>query len=101
MGKITTTSFQKYWGINIMNFEVTLNNIIRNNLPIIFENLELKDEMELINDLNFDSITLMQLILDIEAEFNIFFDENTLYEDITNIGLLKSYIKRKINEKDS
>lgn len=84
-----------------MNFENTLNNIIRNNLPIIFENLELKDEMELINDLNFDSITLMQLILDIEAEFNIFFDENTLYEDITNIGLLKSYIKRKINEKDS
>lgn len=84
-----------------MNIKNKLYEIIKNELSIIYEGIPLNDDLELINDLGYDSITLMQLVLDVEETFSIEFDEDTNYEEISTIGLLVNYITEKIHERDN
>lgn len=82
-----------------MNIEEKILEIIRNNLSVIYDDLEITDNLNLTYELGFDSITLMQLILDIEDEFEIEFDD-TDYNDINSILDLKNYIISKIKERE-
>lgn len=53
----------------------------------------LNDNIDLVDDLNFDSITLIQLIVTIEDEFNITFpDEIFSMEYLRSYRYLKKYI---------
>ena len=72
--------------------------IVKNSLSLVYEEVEIKDNLDFINDLGFDSITLMQLIVSVEEHFNITFDDDTDYKDVSNILLLEKYIKNKIDE---
>jgi len=84
-----------------MNVENQLYDIIRRNISVIYENVNITDETELIRDLGFDSITIIQLILDVEESFNIEFDDEAEYEDISVIKNLKKYIIRKTQIKEN
>jgi len=70
-----------------------------NNLYTIIENQlstphELNDDIRLIEDLGMDSLALMSLVLDIEDEYDISFDDgNLLFENFNRIGDLKNIIK--------
>ena len=53
----------------------------------------LNDQIDLINDLSFDSITLIQLVVMLEDEFNITFpDEVFSMEYLRSYKYLKNYI---------
>jgi len=70
-----------------------------NNLYTIIENQlstphELNDDIRLIEDLGMDSLALMSLVLDIEDEYDISFDDgNLLFENFNRIGDLKNIIE--------
>ncbi|MEN8908188.1 MAG: acyl carrier protein [Clostridiales bacterium] len=70
--------------------------IIRNSKYLVDEN-KIHDEMELIEDFGMDSISCIQLTVDIEKEFKISFDDQHLnIEMIKTYGKLKNYILSKI-----
>ena len=53
----------------------------------------LNDQIDLINDLSFDSITLIQLVVMLEDKFNItFYDEVFSMEYLRSYKYLKNYI---------
>ena len=60
----------------------------------------LNDDMLLIEDLGMDSLRLMNLVLDIEDEFGISFDDgNLLFENFNRIGDLRDIIEKLESEK--
>ena len=93
---MTTLFSPNYW--TNMNVKKELYEIVKNSLSLVYEEVEIKDNLDFINDLGFDSITLMQLIVSVEEHFNITFDDDTDYKDVSNILLLEKYIKNKIDE---
>ena len=62
----------------------------------------LNDDMRLIEDLGMDSLALMNLVLDIEDEFGISFDDvNLLFENFNRIGDLRDIIEKLESEKNN
>lgn len=62
----------------------------------------LNDDMLLIEDLGMDSLGLMSLVLDIEDEFGISFDDgNLLFENFNRIGDLRDIIEKLESEKNN
>ena len=77
------------------NNKSVLFNLIQQNSKV--ENLEINDHINLVNDLSFDSIDLMNLIVSIENEFGISFDIDDLdYEKIVYLNELESLIDTKL-----
>ena len=73
--------------------------IIQDSVSILYENVPIKNDTDIINGLGFDSISIIQLILEIESEFDIQFDDNLKYEDIATLKDLENYISAKITNK--
>lgn len=62
----------------------------------------LNDDMLLIEDLGMDSLRLMNLVLDIEDEFGISFDDgDLLFENFNRIGDLRDIIEKLESEKNN
>ena len=61
---------------------------------------KLNDNMRLIEDLGMDSLGLMNLVLEIEDEFDISFDDgDLLFENFNRIGDLRDIIEKLESEK--
>lgn len=75
------------------NIRETLKDIIINCAQKNITKDEITDQTLLIDDLNFDSISIMKLIVDIEAKFKLVFsDQFLLIDNISNVGILTDYI---------
>ena len=72
--------------------------IIKENISEIFESVEVTEESKFIDDLGFDSVSLMQLIIELENHFEIeFFDID--FEQVDTAGKMYEYIERKLDKK--
>lgn len=80
-------------------FENAIFEIIRNCTSVLYEDGEITRATNLTEDLDFDSITLMQLIIEIEETFNIRFEDDVEFDSINNVGKLID-IARSKTEKD-
>lgn len=58
---------------------------------------EIQDEADLVYDLGYDSLSLVNLIVDIEDTFNIEIDDDEL-ENVYKYGKLVNYVTSKISE---
>ncbi|MCI8371887.1 MAG: acyl carrier protein [Lachnospiraceae bacterium] len=76
--------------------ENLLKELIKECVSVIYEDIEIQDDTDLINDLGFDSIGLMQLILEIESKFNITFNIDLKYEEISTFSNLSKYVEERI-----
>lgn len=85
--------------MSIMRLHENLIKVIKNSISVIYEDIEIGSETNVLRDLGFDSITVIQLIVNIEEEFNIEFDESVQYEDIETFDKLKRYIEIKLEDK--
>ena len=73
--------------------------LIKNNLSVIYENEKISSETDLIKDLSFDSITIIQLILDIEETFDIEINDEIEYEELVLVGKLEKLIIDKLKKR--
>lgn len=87
--------------MNVKEIKNKLLEIIKECTSIVYEDVDLSTVTDIIKDLGFDSITLMELIIEIESKFSIEFDDDLQYEEISNIDKLESYILKKIKEKET
>lgn len=76
----------------IITSEERLKNIIKNNTKKSINVDNINDDTDLILDLEFNSMSIIQLVVDIETEFNIELNDDILISDI-----LTSYKKLKEN----
>lgn len=83
-----------------MSIKHELISIIKQNTSIIYEDVVLSDETDILNDLGFSSITIMQLIVEIEDKFGIEFDEMLQYEEIDTLKKMSNYVTEKVSDKD-
>ena len=58
---------------------------------------EIQDEADLVYDLGYDSLSLVNLIVDIEDTFNIEIDDDEL-ENVYKYGKLVNHVTSKISE---
>lgn len=84
----------------VMSIKHELISIIKQNTSIIYEDVVLSDETDILNDLGFSSITIMQLIVEIEDKFGIEFDEMLQYEEIDTLEKMSNYVAEKVSDKD-
>ena len=74
--------------------------ILKENTSEMFENLEVTDSTRFIEDMGFDSVSLMQFIIELEEEFGIeFIDIN--FEQIETVGNMVDYIQKELEGKVS
>ena len=60
---------------------------------------DIKDEMTLVDDLAFDSLTFVQMVLMLENEYNIKFDDEYInIEKLQTVKDVAEYIETKIGE---
>lgn len=71
--------------------------IVKENVSELFESEKLSDESMFIDDLGFDSVSLMQLIIEVEEQFSIEFDDIN-YGEVDSVGKMYEYIMKKIDE---
>lgn len=83
-----------------MSIKHELISIIKQNTSIIYEDVVLSDETDILNDLGFSSISIMQLIVEIEDKFGIEFDEMLQYEEIDTLEKMSNYVTEKVSDKD-
>lgn len=83
-----------------------MNNIAKEIIDIIricrsdiYSDIEVSKECNLIEDLGFDSITLMQLIVEIEEKYSIVMDD-AIYEQVVVVEELIKLVEKKIEEKE-
>jgi len=70
--------------------------LVRNYCQYDADNLRLDGDLR--EDYGIDSITLVELLVDIESEFDIVFDSSFLsYESFSTAGSLADHIDQKIN----
>lgn len=74
--------------------------IIYDNTAIDYEDVNINEVKDLIADLGMDSINIMQLLIDIETQFNFRFDDDLEYEAIKTIDLLCDFVMKKVLKKD-
>ena len=56
---------------------------------------------DLVNDLGFDSITLIKMVIEIEKEFGFFFEDEKLdFSELTKLSKLLEYIEGKMEKKE-
>lgn len=80
--------------------EQQLKRLVLENTLSLEQTEDIGDETDLINDLNYDSIAAIQLIVDIENTFNIEVEDAYLsLEAIAQFGKLKSGILRQLEAK--
>lgn len=80
--------------------EEKLKSLIIKNTRIKFEIIEIEDDLNLINDLLYDSLSFIQLIVDIEREFKIKFEDEKLdLSYIESYKNLKNYIIERLQIK--
>jgi acyl carrier protein len=61
------------------------------------DTLVFREDTTLTRDLGFDSINIIQLIVEVEAQFNIEIEDDDLgVENISNFGKLCSIIEKKL-----
>ena len=61
------------------------------------DDIKISKETKLIEDLHYDSITLISLIIEIETHFKIVFDyENLYFNDVSNVESLYNMIVSSI-----
>ena len=54
---------------------------------------DITDNMNLIEDLNYDSIKMIQLIVEVEEKFNLFIDiEHVPIKELYNVGTFINYV---------
>ena len=75
-----------------------LKEVIKECVSIIYEEKEIQDDTDLINDLGFDSISLMKMVLEIESRFKISFEIDLKYEEISTFLNLYKYVEERIEE---
>ena len=81
------------------DFEKDLKKIIKENTYVSLDDDDFKDDTDLIVDLGYDSLSIVNLIADIEKYFKIEFEINELISEIiANYGNLKKCISRKIKK---
>lgn len=74
--------------------------IVRDNSAMAALKDNIDDFDEFIEDLNFDSLSTVRMIADIEAEFGIEFDIDELFSDsMSAYGSLRECIIKKLEEK--
>ncbi len=79
------------------DIEDRLKNIISANSKIAANEMVINEESDLIDDLGFDSLLMVQLIVDVEETFNFEFNYEELDMNVLRkYGNLKSYIITKI-----
>ena len=72
--------------------------MVKENLSEVFEEEIIQDESKLIEDLGFESVTMMQLIIEAENYFGIeFYDVS--FEEIETVGQMYSFIEKRVAEK--
>jgi len=71
--------------------------IVQQSVSEIYSDVKVTESSHLVNDLGFDSITLMQMVIEIEEAFDIEMDD-AQYENIIEIKELILYVKQKINK---
>lgn len=69
---------------------------IQSNIPLIYGDIEISDNMDLVNDLGYESISLIKLITDIENDFNIIFDYDIDLESVLIISNLINYVETQL-----
>lgn len=76
------------------DFEMKLEKIVKNGMENYMVT-ELNDTTNLFEDLGYDSISIMKLIIDIEEEFGAELDMDYLDIDDLTIGKLKNLVSNK------
>lgn len=72
--------------------------ILKENTSEVFENIKISDDTRLLEDLGFDSVSLMQLIIEIEEEFGIEFSDIN-FEQVETVGKMFIYVQKATKEK--
>ncbi|RDU22385.1 acyl carrier protein [Anaerosacchariphilus polymeriproducens] len=79
-----------------MNVKNKIYNLVILKSKIKKEKTDMKDSDDLIYDLGLGSLSLVELIVDIECEFDIEIDEDDI-EQIYKFGDLVNYVTEKVN----
>jgi acyl carrier protein len=70
-----------------------LNQLIQKDAKGIDSSFEFQNETDLINDLGYDSVAIIQLVVNIEIEFYFEFgDTDILVDNLVKYGNLKDYV---------
>lgn len=81
-----------------MNILDDVKQIIKDATSVVYEDVNIEENTDLLTDLGFDSISLMQLIVELESHFSIEFDYSLQFEDINTVKKLANYIESFINQ---
>lgn len=82
-----------------MNVCDVLKDMIMSLSPNCISGEAISSSTDLIKDLGFDSIIIVQLIINVETEFGFEFDDEMLgFEGIVNFGKLVEYVEKKCCE---
>lgn len=71
--------------ISVESIEENLKKLVRRNMPEQDRDIIIEDNTDFIDDLEYDSLALMQLLQDIEDEFGVDFTELDNFIDRYNI----------------
>lgn len=82
-----------------INIEDRIKKVIKKRLKLRIDDRKITQDTPLIGKgLGMDSVGILELVVGLEEEFNIFFDESQLsIELFANIGSLTNYISEKLN----
>lgn len=85
----------------MIDFDTRLKKIImKNSRKENFKNdiIDINEDSSLTSDFGFDSVQIIEMIVDLEAEFNTTIDDEDIdLEVLTKYGTLKELILKKIN----
>lgn len=85
-----------------MNIEMILKEMVVSLSPQEITVESVSDSVDLIKDFGFNSITLIQLVVNVESEFEFEFDDAMLgFESLVNFSKLVEYVKEKVLEVSS
>ncbi len=83
----------------VSNFSAKLKELIVKNVRRKITPDDIKDDSDLINDLKCDSALLIQLVIDIENEFQFEFDDDYLGLDtLEKYSDLRNYVSSRIKD---
>ena len=75
--------------------------LIMNNLSVIFEDVEIQMTSNLFDDLGFSSLTIIQLLVEIEEEFEIVFGDALLVEDLITVQNMITTVENLVKQRSS
>lgn len=83
------------------NYINRLNEIILKGAKIERINNVLDNHTNLVNDLGYDSLSFISLMMSIESEFDIEFDIDIGYKEVSQYEQLKKYVLEKLASKNN